>query len=110
MEIATSQDKGVNVVRLSGRFDAQSAGQVDEGLQKAVADGGNTLVIDMSCVEYISSAGLRVLLSTAKRLNSSAGKLALCGLQPYVLEVFDVAGFTSIFRIQPDVMAALDGF
>ena len=110
MEIATSQEKGVNVVRLSGRFDAQSAGQVDEGLQKAVADGGNKLVIDMSSVEYISSAGLRILLSTAKRINASAGKLALCGLQPYVLEVFDVAGFTSIFQIQPNAAAALEGF
>ena len=56
MDIATSLENGVNVVKLSGRFDAQSAGQVDEGLQKAVADGGNQLVIDMSHVEYISSA------------------------------------------------------
>lgn len=110
MDIATSQENGVNVVKLSGRFDAQSAGQVDEGLQKAVADGGNKLLIEMTGVEYISSAGLRVLLSTAKRINASAGKLALCGLQPYVLEVFDVAGFTSIFQIQPNLAAALEGF
>ena len=109
MEIETSQDRGVNIVKLAGRFDAQSAGQVDEGLQKAMA-GGDKLLVDMSRVEYISSAGLRVLLTSAKRVNAKAGKLTLCGLQPYVLEVFDVAGFTSIFQIQPDAAAALDSF
>ena len=110
MEIAANLENGVCVVRLAGRFDAQTAGMVDEGLQKASADGGGRLVIDLSKVEYISSAGLRVLLSTAKRLTSSAGKLVLCGLQPYVLEVFDVAGFTSIFQIKPDAAAAVGGF
>jgi len=110
MEITTNLENGVSVVRLAGRFDAQTAGMVDEGLQKAIADGGGHLVLDMSKVEYISSAGLRVLLSTAKRLTSSAGELVLCGLQPYVLEVFDVAGFTSIFQIKPDAAAALNSF
>lgn len=110
MEITANLENGVSLVRLAGRFDAQTAATVDEGLQKAIADGGGKVLLDLTKVEYISSAGLRVLLSTAKRLTASSGKLVLCGLQPYVLEVFDVAGFTSIFNIQPDPAAALNVF
>ena len=95
------------MVALAGRFDAQSAGQVDSSLQARFQEGVKRLVVDMGRVEYVSSAGLRVLLAAAKKTSSLGGRLVLCGLQPYVLEVFEVAGFTSIFQITPDAAAAL---
>jgi anti-sigma B factor antagonist len=110
MEINQSQQEDVTVVSLGGRFDAQSAGAADESLGSLLADGCPKLLVDLSGVEYISSAGLRVLLSTAKKQNAAGGKLVLCGLKPYVQEVFEVAGFTTIFQIMPDSAAALQSF
>ena len=107
MEITQSSNGGITVVSLTGRFDAQSAGQVDASLQQAVQGAAARLVVDMAKVEYVSSAGLRVLLAVAKKVGSGGGRLVLCGLQPYVLEVFEVAGFTAIFQIMPDASQAL---
>lgn len=107
MEIATSMQQEVAVVALAGRFDAQSAGQVDSSLQARFQEDVEKLVVDMERVEYVSSAGLRVLLAAAKKSSGLGGHLVLCGLHPYVLEVFEVAGFTSIFQITPDTSAAL---
>ena len=61
----------------------------------------------MSGLDYISSAGLRVLLVMAKKVQQAKGKVALYGLVPNVREVFAVSGFDTIFSIQPDSAAAL---
>ena len=110
MQIDQHQRDEVTVVTLSGRFDAQSAGEVEDKFSSVLQEGCQKLLVDMDGVDYISSAGLRVLLSTAKKLSASRGKLVLCSLKPYVREVFEVAGFTTIFTIQPDQEAALQAF
>lgn len=110
MDISQSQKEDVTVVALAGRFDAQSAGDVEDSFKTALDGGANKILVDMAEVEYISSAGLRVLLSTAKKLTGSSGKLVLCGLKPYVREVFEVAGFTTIFMILPDLDEGLQAF
>jgi len=110
MQISERQEGGITVLSLEGRLDAQSAGGVEETFKKKMEEGASKLLVDLSGVEYVSSAGLRVLLATSKKLNAQGGKLVLCGLKPYVQEVFEVAGFTSIFEILPDVDAALGSF
>ena len=110
MDISQSQKDDVSVVGLAGRFDAQSAGEVEDHFKTALDGGAKNILVDMAEVEYISSAGLRVLLSTAKKLTGLNGKLVLCGLKPYVREVFEVAGFTTIFMILPDVDQGLKAF
>ena len=63
-------------------------------------DGGETrLVIDLSRVDYVSSAGLRVFLMAFKRLTADGGKIVLCSLQEPVRQVFDIVGFYSMFPI-----------
>ena len=64
----------------------------------------------MDRVEYISSAGLRVLLATAKTLKKDNGEVRLCCLKPYVKEVFDIAGFTQIFTVCDTRQEAIEGF
>lgn len=110
MDISQSQKDDVTVVALAGRFDAQSAGDAEDTLKTALEADAKKILVDMSQVEYISSAGLRVLLSTAKKLAGVSGKLVLCGLKPYVREVFEVAGFTTIFMILPDVDEGVKAF
>jgi anti-sigma B factor antagonist len=97
MEIKTSND--VKVAIMPRRFDAYTAGEVETAFAKLMEEGVSKVICDFSPTEYVASAGLRVLLSTYKRLQKSSGKLVLCCLKPYVREVFEIAGFTSLFQI-----------
>lgn len=73
-------------------------------------EGGNTnLIIDMGGLEYISSSGLRVVLSTRKKLIPAGGYLRLCNLQPSVREVFEISGFSNIVPVYIDLESALKG-
>jgi len=97
MDINTVGD--VRVALLVHRFDAYSSKEVEGAFSDLIQSGCTKLVCDFSGTEYIASAGLRVLLSTAKGLQKAGGQIALCSLKPYVYEVFETAGFTQIFRI-----------
>lgn len=106
MDIARENDGGVVIFRLSGRFDSAAAGPAEADFA-AVVTGTPRLAIDLSGVDYISSAGLRVILVTARKVQQASGKLALFGLNPAVRQVFTVSGFDTIISIQPDAAAAL---
>ena len=107
MEIAQEQDGDVVIVRLSGRLDSSAAPSAEERLGAALSGEPPRLAIDMSGLAYISSAGLRVLLVLAKKVQQQKGKVALGGLVDNVREVFAVSGFDTIFAIEPDSAAAV---
>jgi anti-anti-sigma factor len=94
------------VVKARGRLDA-STGVLFEQECRAVIDGGESdLGIDLSGLDYISSAGLRVLLVLAKQLKTAGGRLALYGAKKPVQEVFDVTGYTTLLDVFPNHDAA----
>lgn len=66
-----------------------------------------SLLIDLRELVYVSSAGLRVILMAAKRVRAKGGRIALCGLQPQVAEVFEISGFGAIVPIHADRESAL---
>ena len=107
MDITQERDGVVVVVRLSGRLDSSSAPGAEEQLTAAVAGEAPRVAIDMSQLTYVSSAGLRVLLVTAKKIQQQQGKLALGGLADNVREVFAATGFDTIITIAADVVAAV---
>ena len=85
------------VVVIAGRLDAAEARAAQSFL-----DGTNgTVTLDCSGLEYISSAGLGVLLKTQKRLLASAGKLRLTGVNRHLQDIFRYSGFDQIFDIEP---------
>ena len=94
------------VVTASGRLDSNSAPAL-EAVLPARAQASPKLVLDLSGVPYVSSAGLRILLMGAKAARAAGHKLVLAGLSPSVREVFDISGFTSIFTLEADVDSAL---
>lgn len=106
MEVEISGTERVAVVAVTGRIDAYTAPEVEDRLGE-VAGSGRHLVIDLSGTEYISSAGLRVLLTMAKRSARGEFLMRLCGLQEAVREVFDIAGFTKLFEIRDGRDAAV---
>lgn len=99
MEIREVQEGTVTVVAPMGRIDSTTSGELDAKLQALAAAGQRRVVVDFSGVEYISSAGLRVLLTLAKRTRDTGGKLALSALDSSVRQVFDLAGFTALFSV-----------
>ena len=107
MEIARQDINGVMKVSLSGRLDAGSAVETEEEIGKVV-DVNKKLILDLSGLEYISSAGLRVLLVAAKRIRRENGKMCLCELKETVLEVFEISGFSAIFDLADTEKEALD--
>jgi len=102
IEIRQEQEGPFKVLALSGRLDTETAVDVELSLQDLLAVGERQFIIDLAGIGYVSSAGLRVLLSLAKQLDGGKGTLRLCGLNPSVKQVFDVAGFSKLFTIFPD--------
>jgi anti-sigma B factor antagonist len=85
------------VVVLTGRLDAAQAPTAQAFLDKVQG----TVTLDCSRLEYISSAGLGVLLKTQKRLSTTAGRLRLLGINSHLRDVFVYSGFDKIFEIEP---------
>jgi stage II sporulation protein AA (anti-sigma F factor antagonist) len=108
MEIATEHLDSIVVVRITGRFYSSDAQAVEDGLVAALGGGGAPhLALDMTELDYISSAGLRVLLKLAKQIQRRNGKVVLFGLRSNVREVFSISAFDRIFSIHNDRAAAV---
>ena len=107
MELSESKRQGVIILGLKGRLDASNAASLEGKVLSLVAAGETRLVFDLAQLDYISSAGLRVLLMAAKRLMRPSGQVALAAPQEHVKEVFEIAGFSSILKIYPSRDAAL---
>jgi len=99
MDIAEQEDGGVLVLSPSGRLDSNTAPVFETVLLGRIGDGHTRLVLDFGQLDYISSAGLRVLLMAAKRLKQTDGRLALCAVKAHIVEVFEISGFLSIFTV-----------
>ena len=108
MEFAHENAGDVVVAKLAGRLDSQSAPIAEEQLTPLIGSDTPRLVIDLSQLEYISSAGLRVLLLVARKVQQAQGKMALFGLAPGVREVFSISGFDTIFTVRDDAAAAME--
>ncbi len=99
MDMKEQKKGSVVVLTLTGRLDATTSGKLEETLLGLIERGETKLALNFHRVDYISSAGLRVLLVAAKRLKPVNGKVVLHSVNPQVREVFEIAGFTSIFPI-----------
>ena len=106
IEIRQEQEGPFKVLALAGRLDTETAVDVELALQDLLGAGERQFIIDLAGIGYVSSAGLRVLLSLAKQLDGGKGTLRLCGLNASVKQVFDVAGFSKLFTIFPDRASA----
>jgi anti-anti-sigma factor len=107
MAIDVSTADGVTIFNLIGRLDSNSAGEAEQTVIEAVDGGATRIIFDFRDLDYISSAGLRVILVAAKRMKAAGGKLTLCGMQEHVEEVFEMSGFLAILTVCPDRQAAL---
>ena len=96
MSITTSKSGAVLVVNPPPRLDTGSAPDTEKALVAAIEGGEVRLVVDFAKTDYISSAGLRVLLKGAKLVKPKGGALVLCGANPQVREVLEISGFLAM--------------
>jgi anti-anti-sigma factor len=89
------------ILRPQGRLDSGTGSAFEKELLAHIDGGAQKLLLDFSKLQYISSAGLRIVLLAAKRMKASGGRIALCSLNRQINEVFEISGFSSILDIFP---------
>lgn len=100
MEIRTTKNEGTVTLSLSGRLDTLTSGKLGEEIEKIFQEGKANLVLDFGELEYISSAGLRILLMAQKKINTLDAEMKIINANESVSEVFDMTGFSSILNIE----------
>ena len=99
---ATVEEKGdVVVIRVKGRLDAASSPQLEKKIHAIIEAGHFKLMLNMAGVDYLSSAGMRLMLSVSKKLKHLEGKVVACSLNDDVVEVIKMAGFQQVLEIYP---------
>jgi anti-anti-sigma factor len=110
VEIKQEEVNDVTVLVPQARVDSNTAGDFEKTLVGVLNSGRTKLLIDFEDLDYISSAGLRVVLIGAKTCKAKGGKLILTGMKKHIREVFDVSGFTKILNILPSRQDGLAAF
>ncbi len=111
MAIAIERAGDVLVLLPQGRLDSNNAAEVEAEILEHLAAGTKRIVVDFAGLDYISSAGLRVVLVVAKRLKQAGGAFVLCRLPAHIREVFEISGFLSILKTtdtREDAVAAAE--
>jgi len=99
METEISQKDDTTIFTLSGRLDSHSAPQFEKQVQDFLVSPDSNLVLNFNNLDYISSAGLRIILNTAKAYKPTQYKFITCTMQDHVQEVFEISGFDSFITI-----------
>jgi anti-sigma B factor antagonist len=99
MEIVKSTSEGDIVLSLNGKLTASAAGEFSASVEEALVEAP-ALVLDFAGVDYMASAGLRVLVAAQKKLSASGGSLTLINVGKTVMEVLEVTGLDEVFAIR----------
>jgi anti-sigma B factor antagonist len=110
MEIVESVQNNISVFKLTGDLNSATSPGLEKRIFNAIEDGTRNMILDFMDLDYISSAGLRVIVKTARNLKQSQGAVVLCSMQDYVKEVFEIAGFDSFLPIVPTLGDAMEKF
>jgi anti-anti-sigma factor len=107
MNILITEENGVSVMSVSGRMDATNSTDFSKASEDLLAEERPKILLDLGDLEFISSAGLRVVLIMGKACKEKNKALAFCDLQPMVAEIFSVSSFDAIFKIYENKDEAL---
>ena len=106
MEIRCENEGSVTVAVLVGRLDGNTAAIVQTEILPKIHATEPRVILDLSLLDYISSAGLRSLLDLAKKIRTKAGKLVVADMKDQIREIFEISGFQSVIPAYPDVTLA----
>lgn len=100
MEVHLKEEESEAVIELVGRLDTTTSPQFEQAIEPILKGEALKVKVDCSRLDYVSSSGLRLFLMLQKNIKARKGSLRLCGLNPAIREVFNVTGFSAIFRIE----------
>ena len=107
MAVNSDRQNGTLIARADGRIDGANAREFQVALESAIDPTDSNVILDLENLSYISSAGLRVILMTAKSLQRQKAKFVICSLSASIKEVFQISGFDRIIPIHPSLDDAL---
>ena len=110
MEITTKDINEIKVIQFQGHLDSNTSQEAEKSLNDLLEKQAKKILVNFEKLDYISSAGLRVLLATAKKLGTDQGEMRMCNMNDVVREVFEVSGFSTIFKVFPTDSEAMSGF
>ncbi|MCY4050530.1 MAG: STAS domain-containing protein [Gammaproteobacteria bacterium] len=101
------QEQNAYILKVSGRIDGSNAAEFQSKIQDSIPQEASTVILDLNDLDYISSAGLRVILLLAKNLKGKKGKLSMCSVSGPVKDVFTISGFSAIIPTYDNRESAL---
>ncbi|MDR3572676.1 MAG: STAS domain-containing protein [Anaerolineaceae bacterium] len=111
METTSTQYKHCDLIKIQGRIDSATAPQLTQAINTSLDSGRYKLVLDFGEVEFISSAGLRVLINAQKTCRHyNRGEVVLACVPANIFSALDIAGFTNLFKIFDDILSAVGNF
>jgi anti-sigma B factor antagonist len=110
MEISITESGDVRILSFQGNLDTNTSPDAENEINGLIEAGAQKLLVNFENLDYISSAGLRILLATAKKLKASQGDLKICCLNETVQEVFDISGFATILSVSKTEEEALGAY
>ena len=99
MNLSEKKINNFNVISIEGRIDTTNYNDFERAVTAIIENGDTNLVFNCAGLNYISSSGLRAFLTAQKKLIGLKGKLHICEMQPHIKEIFDISGFSNIFKI-----------
>lgn len=109
MKIQTRDENDIKVVSLEGEMDTNTSPEVLSKLDDLRNSGVKKILLNLEKLDFISSAGLRVLLATAQQLKATGGDFRVCKLNKETREVFDISGFSTLLMVFDDEAKGLSG-
>ena len=100
MEITKTVDAGITNLVLSGRLDTLTSSELAKELEEVFAASVESLVFDFAALDYVSSAGLRVLLSAQKKVSAQGAAMKIVGANENIKEIFEITGFSTFLTIE----------
>lgn len=110
MDIIEKTINEIIIFKLNGNLNSNTSPELEDKIFEAIKNESKNMILDFEDLDYISSAGLRVIIKTAKNLKQSEGMIVLCSMQDYVKEVFEIAGFDAYLPIVSTMDDALNQF
>jgi anti-sigma B factor antagonist len=110
MNIEIRESQGIQIIAFEGNLDTNTSPEAESKINEILNTGQQKLLVNFEQLNFISSAGLRILLATVKKLNASGGALRICSLNATVQEVFDISGFVTILNVKNTEKEALSSF
>jgi anti-anti-sigma factor len=110
MQISVTESDDVRILSFEGNLDTNTAPDAENEINALIDAGTQKILINFEKLDYISSAGLRILLATAKKLKPTGGDMKICCLNSTVQEVFDISGFATILSVASSEEEALGAF